>query len=87
MGVLIVLVLGLSVGVLLHIKCPRFWLASVLATLGATVLWGGGCYLLFALTAPNESGPPQLIPILLTMVTALAGVLVGGAAVRILHAR
>ncbi len=87
MGPLIVLVLGLGIGVLFHIKCRRFWLASVVATVGATVAWGGGCYLLFALTAPSELGRPELIPVLLTVVTALVGVLLAGAAVRILHVR
>ncbi len=87
MGPLIVLVLGLAIGALFHINCRRFWLASAVATVGATVIWGGGCYLLFVLTAPSELGRPELIPVLLTAVTALVGVLVAGAAVRILHVR
>ena len=87
MGPLIVLVLGLGIGVWFHIKCRCFWFASAVATVGATVVWGGGCYLLFALTAPSELGRPELMPVLLTMVIALFGVLVAGAVVRALHFR
>jgi len=87
MGPLIVLALGLGIGVLFHITCRRFWIASAVAALGATAIWAGGCYLLFALTAPTELGRPELIPVLLTAVTALAGALVAGGVVRILRAR
>jgi hypothetical protein len=82
MGPLIILALGAAAGVFCHLRWHRFWAASVVATFAATLLWGGGCYLLFALTAPSELGPPLLVPVLLTVATAAAGALVAGAILR-----
>ncbi len=62
--------------------CRRFWLASALATLATAALWIGGCYLLFALTAPSELGPLLLAPVLLTVANAFLAVLAAGGVVR-----
>ncbi len=86
MGVLIVLLLGVVAGCVFHFIWRRFWVASAVATLAATLLWGGGCYLLFALTAPNEMGPPLLMPVISTVVTAFLGALVGGGILRAVRA-
>jgi len=45
-------------------------------------LWIAATYLLFALLAPSELGPPLLEPVLLTLMTALAGAMVAGGLVR-----
>ncbi len=84
-GPAIVLALGGITGVVANTIWRRFWVASVAATFLSTALWGGGCYLLFALTAPNELGRPELIPVLLTAAVALMGALVGGGVVRIVR--
>ncbi len=85
MGPLIVLTLGVIAGCFFHFIWRRFWIASAVATLAATLLWGGGCYLLFALTAPNEMGPPLLIPVIWTVVTAFVGALAGAGILRALR--
>ncbi len=86
-GPLIVLALASTVGVVCHVVLRRFWIASAVATIGTAAPWVGGCYALFALTAPSELGPPELIPVLLTVLIALVGVLVAGGAVRAVRAR
>ena len=87
-GPLIILMLGIAAGALFHNAWRRrFWTATALATVAATALWIGGCYLLFVLTAPSELGPPLLIPVLLTIVTALAGAMLAGGANRMVRAR
>jgi len=94
-GPLIVLILGLATGVCFHLLWRRFWVASAVAAVAGSLLWVGGCLLLFLLTAPSElRGPVLLTPLLLTLGTALAGSIVAGGAVRavggaarMLHAR
>jgi hypothetical protein len=84
-GPLIVLLLGLAAGIAMHVLWRRFWAASAVATVVGSVLWVGGCYLLFYFTAPSELNDPvgsSVVPILLTLVTALAGAIVAGGAVR-----
>jgi hypothetical protein len=80
-GPLIVLALGLILGIVFH-NLWRFWIGSAFAVLAATILWVGGSYVLFVLTAPGELGSPALRPILLTIATAFAGALVAGGVVR-----
>jgi hypothetical protein len=79
MGPVMVFFFGVVAGVLSHKKFARFWAASAVAAIGATVVWGGGQYLIFALFDRSELGPPLLVPILLTIGTALIGAVVGGA--------
>ncbi len=86
MGPVIVFALGVGCGVFLHNLWRRFWAASGVAALAATGLWGGGCYLLLALTAPHELGPPLLIPVLLTVGTAFVGAAAGGGILRAIRA-
>ena len=81
-GPLIVLILGLATGVYFHLRWRRFWVASVVAAAVGSVLWVGGCYVLFAFTDPDDLGPPLLVPVLLTMATALTGAIVAGCCVR-----
>jgi len=82
-GPVIVFALGVGTGALFHNAWSRrFWIASIVATIAATALWIGGCYLLFVLAAPNELGPPLLVPVLLTLATALIGAVLAGVAVR-----
>jgi hypothetical protein len=83
-GPLIVLTLGAVVGVVIHLLSRRFWKATVIAAAAAVLLWVGGCYLLFAFNAPSELGLPALVPILLSLATALAASIVTGGAVRAL---
>ena len=83
-GPVIVFALGASAGALFHNAWSRrFWIANVVATIAATALWIGGCYLLFVLTAPDELGPPLLVPVVLTLATALIGAVLAGIAVRL----
>ena len=86
-GPLIVLLLGLAAGIAVHALWRRFWAASAVAGIAGLLLWVGGCYVLFLFTAPSELGPPALVPMLLTLVTALAGAIVAGGAVRVFRAR
>ena len=84
-GPLIVLLLGLAAGIVFHVLWRRFWAASAVATVFGSVLWVAGCFLLFFFTAPselNDSVGSSVVPILLTLVTALAGAIVAGGAVR-----
>ncbi len=85
LGPAIVLALGGIAGVFANLLWRRFWAASVVAAFLATILWGGGCYLLFALTAPNELGPLQWGPVLLTAAIALVGALIGDGWMRIIR--
>src|SRR5829696_4676829 len=78
-GPFIVSVLGFAAGVVFHVRWRRFWTASAVATVAASLLWVGGCYLLFIFAAPSELGRPSVVPILLTLATAFAGVVVAGA--------
>ncbi len=87
MGALIVLALGVIVGIGFHRVSRRFWVACASAALVAAITWGGGCYLLFALTAPSELAPPLLIPVLLTIGTAFVGAVAGGGISRAVQAR
>jgi hypothetical protein len=86
-GPLIVLLLGLAAGIVFHVLWHRFWAASAVASVAGSLLWVGGCYVLFLFTAPSELGRPALVPMLLTLVTALAGAIVAGGAVRVVRAR
>jgi hypothetical protein len=88
-GPFILLLLGLAAGGVFHVIWRRFWAASAVATVAGSLLWVGGCYLLFFFTAPselNDVGPPSVVPILLTLMTALAGAIVAGGAVRMIRA-
>ena len=86
-GPLIVLVLGIFAGIYFHDRWRRrFWTATLIATLAATLAWGGGCYLLFFLVGDDEPGPPLLVPVLLTMLTADVGAVFAGGAIRLLCA-
>jgi hypothetical protein len=59
-------------------------MASAVSAVVGWLLWVGGCYLLFVLTAPSEvGGPPQLVLIVLTLGTSFAGSIVAGAAVHL----
>ena len=82
---LIVFALGLGSGAVFHTVWHRFWIVSAVGTITGTLLWIGGCYLLFVLTAPSEVGPPLVEPVLLTLAIALAGALVAGGAVRVIR--
>jgi hypothetical protein len=85
-GPFIVFVIGCAVGALLHWRWQSFWLVSAIATVLGAALWIGGCLLLLALTAPSElGGPLLLVPVLLILITTLAGVLLAGGAVRLLR--
>ena len=84
-GPALVLILGLAVGLSLHAVWRRFWAAVALTTVAATVVWVGGCYLMFVLTAPSELGPPQLIPIALTAGTAMVGAVGAGSVIRFIR--
>jgi len=81
-GPLIILVLGMVAGGVIHLFLRRFWVAVGIATVASAAVWVGGCYLLFFLMAPSELGPPALVSILLTLVTAFAGALIAGGVVR-----
>ncbi len=86
LGPVIVLVLGLTSGAVFHTVWRRFWAATAVATLSGTLLWVGGCYLFLALWGSSEDlGPPLIEPVLLTIVTALVGVLVAGCTVRVMR--
>lgn len=86
-GPLIVLALAVLIGVVVHRLWQRFWAASAAATVLGSLLWVGGCYLLFFLTAPGELGRPAVVPILLTLATTFAGSIAAGGAVRMLAPR
>jgi hypothetical protein len=69
-------------GFVCHRSVPRFWLATLLATFVAGVVWASGVYVLLWLTAPNELGPPLLRPILLILGTSFLPAAVVGAVMR-----
>ncbi len=86
-GPLIVLALGLISGAVFHTAWRRFWVASAIATLTGALLWIGGCYLFLAIFGSSEDlGPPLIEPVMLTIVTALAGVLIAGGAMHVKRA-
>ena len=87
MGAFIVLVLGAMVGIPLHRISRHFWMTSAGAALVATMLWGAGCYLLFALSAPNEMGLPLVMPVLLTLGTAFIGAAAAGGMLHAIRTR
>jgi len=70
MPILIIVCLGALSGAVSHRLSSKLWIAVPAATALATLLWGVGVYLLLLLTAPNELGPPLLVPVLLTYCTA-----------------
>jgi hypothetical protein len=77
MGVAIVVALGLIAGAVLcpppGRPLPRIVLAAVLASLA----WIAGVYVLLALTAPHELGPPLAGPLVAIVLSALAGAALG----------
>jgi zinc transporter ZupT len=69
--ILIVAALAVATSVFFHRMTRHYWRATVLAAATASAAWVAGVYLLLVLTAPNELGPPLLLPILQTFGTAM----------------
>ncbi len=68
----IILVLGCCSSLLTHRRVPSPWLSALVGAGIATLVWGGGVYVLLWVTASEELGPPLPAPLLLTFLTALA---------------
>ena len=70
--IVIILILGCCSSLLIQRRLSSKWKSALVGAGIATLVWGGGVYLLLWLTAPNELGPPLFAPVLFTFLTALA---------------
>ena len=82
MGPVVVFLLGLGAGALLSRPGRAFLPWTLVAGAAAALAWIAGGYVLFALTAPDELGPPLARPIVYTLLTALLGAALAGLARR-----
>lgn len=69
--------IGFAAGMVCHRIWQPFWVATFRATLAATVIWTVGVYVLLAVTAPNELGPP--VPVAILQIALLTFVSAAGA--------
>ena len=76
--ILAVVALGCCCGLALRRLSVNRLMSAFGGAIIATVLWVGGLYVLFWLTAPNELGAPLFGPIVAAFITALVS---AGAAV------